>query len=207
MLGDMNYLTSILLLLALAASLSAADPVTSVPKALAATAHKDFLALSEVTLIGVIAKPAVQLPEGGAMTVKEYLTKAGATDPGFAISDATADALVLRASPDRLLLARVQTVYVRASAIAVIDDRAGGLYAFAPMPAPGTDGKGTGLIPMPEAIGVSVAAGTGRIFCGVRTGRMVDPNATKGITQADVSAVATLMSIPSPPQILKLLSP
>jgi len=169
------------------------------------TSGSRFLKLTELTILTVIPEAPIDLEDGRLLPLAAYLQRCGSAAPGLTLSDQLTDTHVLPISGKRCAVVRVQSLYVRTADIAVIDGRAASLYAFPPTPAPSADGKGAGLLPLPEAIGVSLAAGSARLFCGVRTGRIVDPNAVKAVTLEDLRAVAAKTRTPSPEDVLSLI--
>ena len=196
-----------LLCVAVATSANASD-VTPKPLITSTLApHGAFLAASDITVFTVIAKPPAVVPTGLMLAMPEYLATCGSAEPGITLTPTLMDCQVIGLSTSRAVVARIETVFVRASAVSVIDGRPASLYAFPPMAAPGTDGQGAGVLPMPEASGVSLAAGTARIFAGIRTGRLVDPTASKSITPADLNELTRLISIPSADAALGLIQP
>ena len=182
-----------------------ASPQPLIDSTLVLDKRGDFLVARDITVLSVIAKPPRPIDAGTTLSFADYLTVCGSEDPGITLTAGLMDCSVIGLSTKRLVVARIETVYIRASAVTVVDGRHGSLYAFPPMAAPGTDGQGAGVLPMPEASGVSIAAGTARIFSGIRTGRLTDPASSKSITPADLDELTRLIRVPTPDGVLSLI--
>lgn len=173
------------LLFAVAAA--AADPL-----AVETSADGAFLVVSEFVVLEALPEVPAAIAERPWCGIVDYLTALGAQKAPFELSNDMAGALVARVAGNRWLVVNRYRSFVRPAAIAVIDERtASGLLA-PPTPAPGADPAQPLVAPIAQASGVTIAAGTARLFCGVRSnGRSL------AVGQKDLAALAALVRVPT----------
>jgi len=147
-----------------------------------------FLALREVVVVDALARVPAALEHCRVMTVGQYVRALMDERVPVHIAAELSDGLVVRCAQHWLMITSYCT-YVRRDAVSVIDERPGSLHLSPATPAvPG----GAQALAQPDAIGVTVSVGTGRIFTGVRTQAR-----SLAVTHADVCVLAGLVQAPS----------
>jgi len=155
-----------------------------------------FMALREVVVVDALSRVPAALAHLEIMTVGQYVRALMDERTPVHISPELGDGLVVRCAQHWLMITSYCT-YVRRDAVSMIDERPGSLHLTPATPAvPG----GAQALAQPEAIGVTVSVGAGRVFTGVRTQAR-----SLAVTHADVCALAALVQAPSALMVMSAL--
>jgi hypothetical protein len=153
-----------------------------------------FLALREVVVCDALSHVPAGVAHLAIMTISQYVRALDDERTPSHIGAELSSGLVVRCAQHWLMITSYCT-YVRRDAVSLIDERPGSLHLSPATPAiPG----GAGALAQPDAIGVTVSVGSGRIFAGVRTQAR-----SLAITHADVCALAALVQAPSAAMVLR----
>jgi len=157
------------------------------------TRDGQFMALREVVVFDVLSRVPVAVQHLAVMTIAQYVGALGDERTPSHIAAELSDGLVVRCAQHWLMITSY-CIYVRRDAVSMIDERPGSLHLSPATPAvPG----GAHALAQPDAIGVTVSVGSGRIFAGVRTQAR-----TLAVTHADVCALADLVHAPSAAMVM-----
>jgi len=155
-----------------------------------------FLALREVVVVDALARVPAAVAQCSVMTISQYVRAQGEERTPVHIAAELNDGLVVRCAQHWLMIACYCT-YVRRDAVSMIDERPGSVHFSPATPAvPG----GAQALAQPDAIGVTVSVGMGRVFTGVRTQAR-----SLTVTHQDVCVLAALVQAPTALMVLSAI--
>ncbi|HYE05317.1 MAG TPA: hypothetical protein VEL07_07280 [Planctomycetota bacterium] len=189
-------------LLLLATIAAAADDVPlAVVDASDRNVAGSFFTLSEFVVLDALIEVPAEVAGRDWCPIGVYLAALGAKQPPFELGEDAAAASIVRIAPARWLVVRRYRSFVHPRAIAVIDERTASGLLTPPTPAPGADPAQPLVAPVARAVGLTIAAGTARVFCGVRSnGRSL------AVQQKDLMALAQLVQVPGIQTFAQLVS-
>lgn len=161
-----------------------------------------FLLIGEWVVLDSLSQAPLCLRERTRFSGAEFLAALQST-PGASIAELSDDVIsgeFIRIAAQRWLLVRHHETLVRRNAISLIDDRIGGGTLMPPTPAPMANHHQGTIQALPQAEGLSMAVGSARVFCGVRSAaRSVE------VTPSDIHLLAVMVHIPTSSLLLEMV--